>query len=377
MRCSKCVLPDTYPGIHLHPEGVCDFCRQPVPVDPPLRSRDELLAKIQKHRNPDSDYDCMVALSGGRDSTYVLYHAVRVLGLRVLAYTIDHGLLPAHTHANIQNAVRILGVPHVMDQHDLVMDCIQPMLSAWLKRPSARTISMLCLGCRQAMWVGIGDAARRHGTPVVLNGTGEAGVHDYLATRFFTTRAGGWQKHAQIAAGFGWEILRNPWFLTKPSVMKMMTREYMHVMSPRRQRENFRDLKVVPLFESVRWNEHEIVTTITNELDWKKAPESEASWRSDCKIALLKNQLYMLTSGFSLNDSMVSDLVRRGVLTREQAMERLERENVINEDILRDLLWEVGIGVPGLVKAARPESQGVHPERVTPEQLAPTDRINH
>ena len=176
-RCSKCVIPETYPGIQIDSDGLCNFCRDMPEHQAPRRpgNPEKLLALIAKHRLPDSPYDCAVALSGGRDSTYVLYYAVRVLGLRVLAFTVDHGLLPEHTRENIRKAVSILKVAHVMEPHTAMERSTRAMLSAWLHRPSAATVSLLCLGCRRAMFVAVVDAARRNGTPVMINGTGEAG----------------------------------------------------------------------------------------------------------------------------------------------------------------------------------------------------------
>eukprot|EP01041_Mallomonas_annulata_P033991 gene33991-56690_t len=78
-------MPDTKPDLHLDDEGVCNACRsyeQREQVDWEQRSR-ELDQVLAKYRRTDGDnWDCIVPVSGGKDSTY---QVVRML---------QHGLNP-------------------------------------------------------------------------------------------------------------------------------------------------------------------------------------------------------------------------------------------------------------------------------------------
>ena len=347
-RCSKCVIPDTFPGIRINPEGVCSFCTQAPENEVPRcpGNPDQLLALVAKHRLADSPYDCAVKLSGGRDSTYVLYYAVRILGLRVLALTVDHGLLPEHTRENIRKAVSILNVGHVVMRNTAMEGITRAMLSAWLQRPSAATVALLCLGCHRAMHVALADAARRNGSPLILNGVGEAGVHDYLATRFFAPGEAGWKAHLKIATGFGREFLRNPRFLASPHIVRMMIGEYVAVMSDRWRNRKSAGLKEISLFGYVPWDEDTIVQTIQRELDWRPWPAVEATWRSDCKLAVLKTQFYLFTTGFSLQDAMIAGLVRTGRISRAAGIQRLARENLLNPQLVEEVLQDIGVPIP-------------------------------
>ena len=345
VRCVNCVIPSTYPGIQFDDAGTCDFCREP-PAETKLRDTGELLHAIARRRSADSKYDCMIALSGGRDSTFVLHYAVRILGLKVLAYTVDHAFLPPHTVQNIQNTVRILGVDHVMERHTYLQKAVGPMLSAWLRNPSGKTVSLLCLGCRQAMHKGIAGAARRNGIRTVLVGSGEAGTSEYFATRFFSRLPSGWRRQVQVVTGFGRELLRNPAFLMRPTLIGWMVREYLAVASKRFQKHVQDDVQTPSLFEFVRWDEDLITSTIQREYGWVGAPDTEATWRSDCKLAILKNQLMLLTEGFNINDAAVGELVRRQKLSRVEGLERIARENRVSEKAVRKMLDDLGVSVP-------------------------------
>jgi len=344
-RCARCILPREYPGVHFDEQQCCNFCREEPPPTR-LLGIDKLREIIAKHRPPSSEYDCAVALSGGRDSTFVLYHVARVLGLRPLAYTLDHGMLPDHTMENIRNTVRILEVPHVMVPSGMLRKWARPMLRAWLKNPSGRTTTLLCLGCRQEMGASFIDVAVRHNTPIVLNGSGEGGGGDYFALRLFTNQTKGWRRHLDVMAGFGLEFLRNPAFLAHPTALWCMFQEYASVALGIRQRRRPPGLKMISLFEFIPWDEQLIVDTIQRELGWRGSPDADATWRSDCNMAMLKYQFYSMTLGHTPHDAMIAEFVRHGRMTREQGMARLAKDNRINEGFVRRLLDNAGVSAP-------------------------------
>jgi hypothetical protein len=180
----------------------------------------------------------------------------------------------------------------------------------------------------------------------VINGVGESGVQGYLATRFFAPGDAGWKAHLKVAAGFGREFLRNPRYLASPEIVRMMFREYVAVMSVRWRARNNAGVKQVSLFDYVPWDEDTVVETIQRELDWKASPAVHATWRSDCKLALLKNQFYLLTAGFTLQDALIGDLIRTGRISRAAGMQRLERDNVINPELVDEVLKDIGVPVP-------------------------------
>lgn len=87
--CKKCVSPNTRPGMNFDEQGVCSACRQyeqRSEVDWDAR-REEFKALLERYRSRDgSNYDCVVGVSGGKDSTYQLLTLCR-MGLKPLAVT--------------------------------------------------------------------------------------------------------------------------------------------------------------------------------------------------------------------------------------------------------------------------------------------------
>lgn len=112
--CVRCVMPDTKPDLHLDDEGVCNACRsyeRRAEIDWDAR-KIELLTVLDRYKNQAaSNWDCIVPVSGGKDSTYQVIRMLQ-LGLNplcVTATTCDQSELG---RKNIEN-LRLLGVDHV------------------------------------------------------------------------------------------------------------------------------------------------------------------------------------------------------------------------------------------------------------------------
>jgi N-acetyl sugar amidotransferase len=112
--CKRCVMPDTKPDLHLDEEGVCNACRsyeKRKEVDWDARYK-ELLQILEKYRRKDgSSWDCIVPVSGGKDSTYQVVRMLQ-LGLNPLCVTSTTCDLSELGRKNIEN-LKHMGVDYV------------------------------------------------------------------------------------------------------------------------------------------------------------------------------------------------------------------------------------------------------------------------
>jgi len=112
--CTRCVMPETRPDILFDDRGVCSACRhfeQRPDIDWDAR-RAELEEVLAEFRSRDgSEYDCVVPVSGGKDSTYQVLKMLE-LGLNPLCVTASTCSLSPIGRRNIENLQR-LGVDHV------------------------------------------------------------------------------------------------------------------------------------------------------------------------------------------------------------------------------------------------------------------------
>lgn len=116
--CTNCVMPDTRPDLDFDEAGVCDACRASQRkygtggqegVDWAARKRefDELIAR---YRSDDpTKWDCLIGVSGGKDSTYQVYVAKEMYGLRPLCLCLEPTLPTEIGRKNLEN-LRRMGV---------------------------------------------------------------------------------------------------------------------------------------------------------------------------------------------------------------------------------------------------------------------------
>ena len=112
--CKLCLYPETKPDLSFDEHGVCNACltyqyRAEVDWD---RRKDEFLSVIEQYRSKNGDnYDCLVPVSGGKDSTYQLLRLLEV-GMNPLCVTATTDDLSDIGRRNIEN-IKKLGVDYI------------------------------------------------------------------------------------------------------------------------------------------------------------------------------------------------------------------------------------------------------------------------
>lgn len=121
-QCTRCVMDTTDTIIKFDENGVCDHCinfdKNIKPYWNPNEVRmDELLKWAEKIKRDGKgrDYDCILGLSGGADSSYLAYIAKEVMGLRPLVYVVDTGWNLNVAVENIEKIVKGLDLDMYTD----------------------------------------------------------------------------------------------------------------------------------------------------------------------------------------------------------------------------------------------------------------------
>ena len=109
--CKKCVMPSTRPGITFNKEGVCSACQAYDRVNTSYEARYEEFEKLcDKYRgmNGENGYDCMIAVSGGKDSHFQTHVMKEKMGMKPLLVTVEDNFpltnAGAHNLRNISEA---------------------------------------------------------------------------------------------------------------------------------------------------------------------------------------------------------------------------------------------------------------------------------
>ena len=324
-RCKKCILPESYPGIRFNQIGVCNYCRTYKKME--CKGKVELDKFLKSFRNEGRNFDIVVGISGGKDSTYLLYYLAKVCGLRVLAYSADNSFVSQEAKASMKEMVNILNVKLFIEEHDYLKNCLRSNFSSWLRKPSPGMISMLCCGCRLGMYRGLLRCAKKYKIPMVAIGSTK--LERILHKRIFLTTNPLGKKIANIKSlslllGLLYEALRNPFYFLNPFISIMYVKDYLYFFHLETMRKLFYpNQRILYLYDYIKWDEKSIISTIKKEFDLRAL-----GWHSDCKVALLKKYILKKTVGFTDQDEVLSKMIRENMITREEALERLGEDKV-------------------------------------------------
>ena len=346
-RCTKCILPENYPGITFNEEGICNYCitykERKYQGGEILKAKMDSFLKNKKDRN--KNYDCVVGLSGGRDSSYLLYCLVKVLNLRVLAYSIDHGFIPEQTKLNIKNMTDILNVKLVIEEHDYLKKCLKHHILSWIHKPSPAMVGVLCTGCRYNMYSRIRNFAKKNKISFIFLGGHPFETQSYKFDIMKINPNSSSRKSYSFILGYLSQIIRNPKWILNPTCLIEQFKEFYNYYPIKIKKSSI--FIISPCESYIKWDEKEVISTIKNKLNWKECPNTESTSRGDCDVALLKLYLYKKTLGFNDKDDDLSSLIRAGQISREEALERLKKEE-IPEVIIKEIFDKLGLNYSDL-----------------------------
>lgn len=145
--CTRCIYDETVPGITFDENGVCNYCKahDQLELEYPTgeagwKKLHELADKI-KESGRERQYDCVIGISGGCDSSYLLYVAKEKLDLRPMAVHFDNTWNSKTAVENIDLVLKKLDIPlwtYVMDNSEY-NDLARSMLLASVPEIDALT----------------------------------------------------------------------------------------------------------------------------------------------------------------------------------------------------------------------------------------------
>jgi hypothetical protein len=332
-RCSRCILPSTFPFIEFDEHGVCNYCNSYKPIV--YRGGDLLQNEMNGlKRSRSAHHDCLIPFSGGRDSSYVLHYVKHELGLRPLAFSYDWGMLTDLARRNQSRMCGALGVEHVLISADIRKKRlnIQKNVSAWLKRPSLGTIPLFMAGDKQYFYYANQLLTQNHLSLSIMGEnllettrfkTGFCGVRpQFDAEKTYSLTQ--WGK-LQMMMFYAKEFALNPSYINSSLVDTLDAFKSYYVMEHRS----------INVFDYLKWDEDLVNQTIINGYNWEIDPETTTTWRIGDGTAAFYNYIYWMIAGFTENDTFRSNQIREGTLTRADALKKVMSENQPRWDSIR------------------------------------------
>ena len=325
-RCKKCILPQTMPFIEFDSQGVCNYCRNYKKLQ--IKGVVALEKAIAKYRNKCGESDCIIGISGGRDSTYGLHYLKTVLKMNPIAYTYDWGMATDLAPRNISRICVKLGVKHIMvSDINKKRRYIRKNVEAWLKRPDLGMVPLFMAGDKQYFYY-LNRLKKETGINLTflcenpLERTdfksGFCGVNQSCIgeTPYYSYTLSLVNK-IKLAAYYAKQYLLNPSYINS-SIFDTLFAYACFYLMPR---------DYLSVYRFIQWDEKKIVSTLIDKYDWEVARDTKTTWRIGDGTASFYNYIYYTVAGFTENDTLRSNQIREGVISREEALKRTREEN--------------------------------------------------
>jgi glutamine---fructose-6-phosphate transaminase (isomerizing) len=319
-RCTRCILPETYPFVDFDAAGVCHYCRTWKKIA--VKGEQALLDAVAPYRSKDGSPDVILAFSGGRDSSYGLHYVKKELGMNPVAFTYDWGMVTDLARRNQARMCGKLGVEHIIRSADITAKrrYVRKNVEAWLRRPEIGMVTLFMAGDKE-FYSYARQLRKETGIKLVVFCTGNM-IED---APYKTGLMGVPQDdHGNVLTKMS---LRN-----KLGMLWYYAKNY--ARNPRYLNESLYDTAnafwqtfvvkddFLYLYRYLEWREDIIVDTIRREYDWEVATDTSTTWRIGDGTAPFYNYIYHTIAGFTEDEVMLANMVREDHLTRAEALER-------------------------------------------------------
>ncbi len=328
--CKRCLLPASYRTTTFDRDGVCKYCRSYDLLAERLTDYDALgkllRDRIEKTRGR-YPYDCLVGLSGGKDSAYVAYTAVKIFGLKTLACTFDNGWLTDCARNNIDQVVSSLGIDHFYY-------AIDPDLHREFYRNIFQGLGVPCPGCSFAIGLLAFRAAVERDIPIILHGRSRSQMFRDLAPGgtdvflpFIKQNLKPYEPDA-VARTFFSAMERIQAFMGHAIKDDRVRARFLAEFAP--DLEKCRQKTILPemvgLFLYQDYDEARMMDTLATEIGWTKPDNTDILTHNDCCIHDAVDWFFPRVFNYDLLAFELAVLIREGQISREEAQKRLEAE---------------------------------------------------
>lgn len=320
--CTQCIMDTTVPDIVFDEQGICNYCklykqRMKTELYRGEEAKQQLQTLVQqiKRKGIGHQYDCLIGVSGGVDSTYVAYLVKKVLGLRPLAVHLDNGWDAELAVSNIEKTLKRLDIDlitHVLDWEEF-----KDLQNAFLKS----SIANAEIPTDQAITAVLFQTAAAQEIQYIITGHNVATegimpkswMYNSIDQRFITA----------IHKQFGTTNLRTYPRISLPSFLYYML---------------VRGVKFIPILNMVEYVKDDVKRLLQNELDWR-----DYGGKHYESIYTRFFQSYLLPQKFSMDKRRphLSSLILSGQMSRESALAQIAQPPCDPEQIETDIEYVI------------------------------------
>ncbi len=313
--CSRCCMPETNEGMAFDELGVCLACRsqeQKMRID--WSAKEKQLRKLLEDAKSKAgnNYDCIIPISGGKDSAFQLHILCKVYGMKPLAVTFSHNWWSDIGRENLWRVLEVFDVDHMMytPRRGLVDN---------LARQSLPLIGDACWHCHSGVYSYPFHVATKFKIPLLIYGESFA---EASGRSTYTSEAQGekemvsyaWKNSAKVSCD-------------KMVSQKVSRKDLVLFQPPSSEELKEAGIYGIHLGDYLFWDHERQTEFLVNEYGWKE-DKREAAYKHyksvECRMAGVHDYAKFVKRGFGRGTDEAAQDVRSGLMTREEAFELIK-----------------------------------------------------
>jgi N-acetyl sugar amidotransferase len=323
-------MPETTEGANFNENGECMACQaQKIKYEVDWKAKRKELDKIltKAKEEAGNNYDCIVPISGGKDSIYQLHVICKEYGMKPLAVTFNHGGFTKTGFYNLQNCLKQFNIDHFQfSLNDEVIKKIQ--------KRSIETIGDYCWHCHSMVASITLQTAVNYGINLIV--WGESGAeYGHQGATYNNIVKFDKDYFTKLSSKFSSEEFCNE---------ELTMRDLYPASLP--SEEQCKNLVGIHLGNYMPWNAEGQVKFVKETYGWKER-EVSGSYKKyksiECSFEPIHEFLCYLKRGYARTTLQASQEIREGVLNKEQAMYLINKYERIEPKHLNYFLERVGL----------------------------------
>ena len=315
--CTRCCLPETVEGIAFDELGICKACRaseQKMRIDWSKREKSlsKLLETQKREARATGNYDCIIPISGGKDSAFQLHVLTKVYGLRPLAVTHSHNWFSEAGWWNLWNIVEKMDVDHI----------IYTPKRSLVNRMARKSLCMIgdsCWHCHAGILAWPLLCAVQHNVKLLIFGESPA---EFSGRDTFDDQEKKMSSASDVVDIFmNGSVRKGPDNMVGDTIEKHEMKMY---YPPSVEELNEKGIKSIYLGDYIFWDHERQTEFLVDTYGWKE-DTVEGSFKRyksvECIMPGVHDFSKFIKRGYGRGTDFASQDVRAGLMTREEAME--------------------------------------------------------
>jgi N-acetyl sugar amidotransferase len=312
--CTRCCLPETMEGITFDEFGVCTPCRsseEKMHID--WNRKENELNKIIGRFRSTRNYDCILPISGGKDSTFQAYVLNKVYKVNALAVTHGTNWISLSGRYNLENCIRTFNLDHLffLPNRNIINK---------VAKKSADLIGDACWHCHIGSQTFPMQTAVKWKIPLMVYG-------ESIAER---DGRGSYKKNIKKDNKYYYGLNVSAKVEPDQYIDKDINQSETQIWNyPPRKEMVESNINYLHLGDYIFWDEQKQTEFIIKELNWMVNDRVENTYKgyksNECVMAGVHDYLNFIKRGVGRATLHASDDVRRGLIKREEAVDLIKK----------------------------------------------------